>query len=789
MVLFTEAICESTYAGANGIPPGLSGDQIGGQVMLGLLAKVSRPFTALHVGRLRRGQPDSDVRSARTKRKYMNWFSSRQRRLAPVVMMILSCLYLLWQWFQPQAAGQGIVGIGLVICARLWLVWAALAFLNQGAATPNRFWRLFSTAAILWLGADILRLLFLTFQGEALDAPSVSDLFALAGHLAIFVAVTTYPLSSSERFGRARNFLEIALISISIITLYWLLIAQSTFLVEMTSWVVLFWASLPTAFQLVLVMLILRIWLHPRLPGHMLSFRYWLQGLSLLAFTNLLAGYARILSQPVYGSWLVIGWVAGSMVLSRDFLDTLEESQEEDAKTDESQWTLYELLFKTERWLPIALTTLVVGITLAKWFLTRELDWAGAGAGIALTTLLVARQGVIAGQAELQQYAALINASSDLAFISRSDGSLLLVNPTLERWLGISSSAKDTRVSDFIAEWSKILESRQSGRWTGEARLINFEQESIPVVMSISPIEQGVEAESHLAIIAHDLTEIRTREEELREALDEVASARHDLEKLNRELESKVEERTGELALMVKNLESLNQELKEVDRLKSEFVALVSHELRAPLTTIRGGLEVILEGDTSLPDPVSQSIHLVQTETLRLSNFVELILDLSALEAGRFSLAIEPCSLRVAITVATKQVEQQRALPNIEVILPEELPYLKADERALVSVLFNLLDNASKYAPGSKIEVTAKLEDQRVYVRVSDDGPGIPPEDSERVFDMFHRLDSSDSRAVYGYGLGLPMARRLLQAMEGDIELVEDEMAGTCFELWLPRFE
>jgi PAS domain S-box-containing protein len=753
--------------------------------MLGYIAMVDQKLEVPQAGDSGSLQSDHDLHVSNIKRLTMNWFSSRQRRLAPAIMMVIACVYLLWQWFRPQAVGQGIVGIGLVVIARLWLVWAAVDFLNRRSAAPDRFWRLLSTATVLWLGADVLRLLILALQSGTLEGPTISDLFALAGNLAIFVAASTYPLSSSERFGRVRNFLEIAIITVSVISLYWLIVARSVLMIEMAPWVVLFWASLPIALQLVLMTLIMRLWIHPLQPEHALSFRYWIQGLILLAFTNLLAGYARILSEPVYGSWLEVGWVAGSLILASAFLEQSSD-QGERIETPQSSWMSENLLLKLEQWLPFSLTVAVIGFTLAHWLLTGEFDWVGAGAGVALTILLVARQGVITGQAELQQYAALINASTDLAFICRSDGRLILSNPTLENWLGISPTNKETRISEFIPDWTSVVEERKSGGWSGEARMINAEGKTVPILMSLSPIEQNREAEPLMAVIAHDLTEIRAREEELRSALDEVARARTDLEALNRELESKVDERTSELESMVQNLEKLNQELKDVDRLKSEFVALVSHELRAPLTTIRGGMELILEGSPKLPTKITKSMKLVQNETLRLSSFVEQILDLSALEAGRFTLAIEPCSLPAVVQIAVRQIEQHKDLPELDIEIPKDLPYIEADERALVSVIYNLLDNAIKYAPGSKVEIKATTRDGQVTTQVRDHGPGVPPADSERIFDMFHRLDSSDSRQVYGYGLGLPMAKRLLLAMEGDIHLVKDEKPGACFEFWLP---
>jgi signal transduction histidine kinase len=112
-----------------------------------------------------------------------------------------------------------------------------------------------------------------------------------------------------------------------------------------------------------------------------------------------------------------------------------------------------------------------------------------------------------------------------------------------------------------------------------------------------------------------------------------------------------------------------------------------------------------------------------------------------------------------------------------------------ADERGLKSVLHHLLDNATKYAPEGDLILNADAENGIVSVSLSDSGPGIPSEERERVFEMFHRLDSSDAREVYGHGLGLPMARRLLEAMGGGIRAEPTEHNGARIIFWLPEAE
>ena len=269
---------------------------------------------------------------------------------------------------------------------------------------------------------------------------------------------------------------------------------------------------------------------------------------------------------------------------------------------------------------------------------------------------------------------------------------------------------------------------------------------------------------------------------DLETALDEVADAQEQLERLNLRLEQKVGVRTAALEKTVSDLESLNEELQELDQLKSEFVALVSHELRAPLTNIRTGIELTLDHN---PEIGSERLRIVQEEIERLGALVEAILDISALEAGRFPIHLQPLDLE---QIAADVISQMPEIERIQVDLPDELPPLNADERGLKSVLHHTLDNAKKYAPKGDLILHAEAENGYVRVSLSDSGPGIPIEDRERVFEMFHRMDSSDAREVYGHGLGLPMARKLLEAMGGGIR-AEPSENGAQIVFWLPEAE
>jgi signal transduction histidine kinase len=236
----------------------------------------------------------------------------------------------------------------------------------------------------------------------------------------------------------------------------------------------------------------------------------------------------------------------------------------------------------------------------------------------------------------------------------------------------------------------------------------------------------------------------------------------------------------------VVDLEKLNKELQQLDQLKSDFVTLVSHELRAPLTNIRSGVELALETGEAAPDDVLETLTLVKTETERLSHFVETILDLSALEAGRFPLTLQPVPLPEVTRVVISRFSRGGDVERIQLELPEDLPPVEADEQSLTSILFHLIDNALKYAPSGPVRVGAEEEDEGLRIWVKDEGPGIPEDSRDVVFDRFHRLDTRDNREVYGHGLGLHLCRSLATAMGGWIRVGGAEAGGASLIFWLP---
>lgn len=221
---------------------------------------------------------------------------------------------------------------------------------------------------------------------------------------------------------------------------------------------------------------------------------------------------------------------------------------------------------------------------------------------------------------------------------------------------------------------------------------------------------------------------------------------------------------------------------KELDRMKSALIATVSHELRTPLAAIKGNITSLLADDVQW-DAAAQHefLEVASAETDRLSALVTDLLDLSKIQAGTFVVHREPCALApLAERAAT------RASHRIILGLPPDLPTFPADPPRIEAVLRNLIENAVKYSPpDSPIRLTAEQTDGHLLIRIADEGPGIPPEHREKIFDRFYRIDTGLARQTGGAGLGLAICKGFVEAHGGQI-WIEPSKRGAIFAFTLP---
>jgi len=229
-------------------------------------------------------------------------------------------------------------------------------------------------------------------------------------------------------------------------------------------------------------------------------------------------------------------------------------------------------------------------------------------------------------------------------------------------------------------------------------------------------------------------------------------------------------------------------ELRRLETARRDFIANVSHEIRTPVATIRASAEALAQGGLEDPEVASGFLGAILRHAERLGALVEDMLTLSRIEAGRFELAPEPLDLVVEVGAAVLAIEQrmQSRGQTLTTDVPEDLA-VYADTRALEHVLTNLLGNAVKYTPeGGHLEIRAAPVPGGVRVEVRDDGPGIPPEHRERLFERFYRVDSGRSRELGGTGLGLAIVKHLVESMGGAVGMEPRLPAGSIFWVLLP---
>jgi two-component system, NtrC family, sensor histidine kinase GlrK len=237
------------------------------------------------------------------------------------------------------------------------------------------------------------------------------------------------------------------------------------------------------------------------------------------------------------------------------------------------------------------------------------------------------------------------------------------------------------------------------------------------------------------------------------------------------------------------------EELEHLDRLKADFTAHVSHELRTPLTAIREGTALLLE---EIPGPLTEGqreiLDVVRNHSHRLYQSITSILDLSKMEAEMMDYDFTACDLNDLIDKSIQAVNLIARKREIELrtSIDDQIPMLMVDERRIQQVLDNLLSNALKFSPEKgEVYVDAFLSGNHgsartVEIRVSDEGPGIPREELQNIFEHFYQSSKSKAKGQQGTGLGLAIARHIVEAHKGRIWAESETGSGSTFHFTLP---
>lgn len=261
---------------------------------------------------------------------------------------------------------------------------------------------------------------------------------------------------------------------------------------------------------------------------------------------------------------------------------------------------------------------------------------------------------------------------------------------------------------------------------------------------------------------------------------EQILQLRAALQAANRSLERRVQERTAELQKALERVSELSQ-------LKANFIANVSHELRSPLTHIKGYIELLVsESLGPITDEQRHALRICQQSSNKLEGLIEDLIMVSLASRGELSVRLDEMDIRRIASLAVKSFmgkAQDRGV-SLHAVIDDNVPLVQGDSQKIGWALSQLIDNGIKFtSAGGSVAVSVKREGENlVIVSVTDTGIGIPPDRLEEIFEPFHQLDGSSTRRHGGTGLGLSLVRQIIEAHGSMIEVQSVEGRGTTFK-------
>jgi signal transduction histidine kinase len=238
----------------------------------------------------------------------------------------------------------------------------------------------------------------------------------------------------------------------------------------------------------------------------------------------------------------------------------------------------------------------------------------------------------------------------------------------------------------------------------------------------------------------------------------------------------------------------LFNKLKEIDQMKDEFISMASHELRSPITAIKGYVSMFADGSFGvISEQGKKSVAIIESSIRRLADLVEDLLDVSRIEQNRLQVTPEETNLNEIISMTVDEMAVSAQAKKITLSYPtkgESLPTVSADKDKLRQVLVNLIGNAIKYTPAGSVLVTAQPQpdDKYLIIRVKDSGIGMSAQEREELFNKFYRIKNESTKGIIGTGLGLWITKQLVNLMGGEIYVDSIVGTGTEFSFTIPVF-
>jgi signal transduction histidine kinase len=249
---------------------------------------------------------------------------------------------------------------------------------------------------------------------------------------------------------------------------------------------------------------------------------------------------------------------------------------------------------------------------------------------------------------------------------------------------------------------------------------------------------------------------------------------------------AQAEERAAELTRLAEAERATIERLQELDAMKSDFVAIASHELRTPLTAMQGSLKTLQQRVHLSPQQQHTLLEMLDRQTDRLAHLVEDLLIVSNIEAGGVGLQLRPTDMNSVAETLLEELGPRGV--RVSCAIGPDLTEFMTDKQRFGQIARNLVENALKFSPDNSIvRVSIHREPDGLRLEVSDDGRGIAPEDIPRLFERFYQVGGALRRVGDGFGLGLYITKRLVDALDGQITVDTEIGKGTTFKIWFPN--
>jgi hypothetical protein len=351
-------------------------------------------------------------------------------------------------------------------------------------------------------------------------------------------------------------------------------------------------------------------------------------------------------------------------------------------------------------------------------------------------------------------------------------------------WRGLAS-VRDLRdlVARFIGQNRSDVTFAAHARSRGLSLIENSQVDAEWVRFAERQLAGVIGAASARVMVATVVEEETPDIDQVMEILDETSQVI--------EYSRQLEEKSRQLEAASKELRAANERLKELDKLKDDFVSTVSHELRTPLTSIRSFSEILHDSPGVEDEKKKEFLGIIITESERLTRLINDMLDLAKMEAGKlqwYMADIDPRSVIEQALAATGSLFGDDRRAYLETRLPDDLPKVRADADRLTQVLVNLISNAAKFCDreAGRVLVEAVAEPDKLCVNVTDNGPGIKPENQSKIFEKFQQAGDALTEKPQGTGLGLPICREIVEYFDGRIWVESRPGQGATFSFTVP---